>query len=83
MESLGETGSSPRIDRIVARCKVAGTGQESPISFNSQRQANWPSKMAMNPVRLWLTVKGDQAYNLFWQGATKSCSCLVKRCSCS
>jgi hypothetical protein len=36
MESLGETGSSPRMDRMVARCKVAGTGQESPISFNSQ-----------------------------------------------
>jgi hypothetical protein len=26
---------------------VAGTGQESPISFNSQPQAYWPSKMAM------------------------------------
>jgi hypothetical protein len=42
-----------------------------------------PSKMAMNPVRLLLTVERDQSYNLFWQGASKSCSCSVKRCSCS
>ena len=43
MEPPGETGSSPRVDRIVARCKVAGTGQDRPISFNSQPQADGPS----------------------------------------
>ena len=57
MESLGETGSSPRIDRMVARCKVAGAGRESQISFNSQPQAYRPLKLALNPVRLRLTVK--------------------------
>ncbi len=64
MESLGETGSSPRIDRMVARCKVAGAGRESQISFNSQPQAYRPLKLALNPVRLRLTVKRDQPYNL-------------------
>ena len=34
MESLRETGPSPIIDCIVAKCRVAGTGQEIPISFN-------------------------------------------------
>jgi hypothetical protein len=48
---------------MVARCKVAGTAQEIPISFNSQPKAYRPSKMAMNPVLLRLTVQRDQAYN--------------------
>ena len=52
---------------MVARCKVAGTGQESPISFNSQPQAYWPSKMAMYPVRLivlaWDFVVLDGCWN--------------------
>ena len=38
---------------------VVGTGQASPTSFNSQQRAYRSSKMAMNPVRLRLTVKLD------------------------
>ena len=32
------------------------------IAFNSQPKAYWPSKMAMNPVRLRLTVKRNRVH---------------------
>ena len=62
-----ETNGIAKGKLMVARCKVAGTGQESPISFNSQPQAYWPSKMAMYPVRLivlaWDFVVLDGCWN--------------------
>ena len=46
------------------------------IAFNSQPKAYRPSKMSMNPVRLRLTVKRDQTYNLIGieENATAQCS---------
>ena len=43
MESLGEIGSSPRNDRMRARCKVPGAGQDRPISFHRPPLASGPS----------------------------------------
>jgi hypothetical protein len=48
-----------------SRCRVAlrsAERQEGSISFNSQPWAHRPAQMAMNPVRLRLTVQRDQAY---------------------
>jgi hypothetical protein len=68
MESPGETVvHPPRIDRMGARCKVPGAkwqvpGKIAPFRLTVSRRRTG-RLMAMNPVRLRLTVKRNQAYN--------------------
>ena len=48
-------------------CRVAlrsAERQKGAISFNNQPWAYWPAQMAMNPVRLRLTVQRNQDYQL-------------------